>query len=61
MGKAIFKFYNGRGALLCSRCSKIIKEGWEMTQKEKDAMGGVDHLEDQYCSEECKKKHKSVW
>ena len=50
MGKAIFKFNGGRGALLCSKCRTIIKTGDTMSQFEKDAMLGKQEMVDQYCS-----------
>lgn len=49
MSKAIFKFNNGNGALLCSGCSAIIKVGFEFTENEKQAMFGKAKLEAQYC------------
>lgn len=53
--KAIFKFNNGNLALLCSKCSKIIKEGKDFTEDERLACGGVKYMEPQYC-DECKPK-----
>jgi len=50
--KAIFKFNGGQGALLCSKCSKIIKTGKQMSKKEIAAMKGEQHLDAQYC-EDC--------
>jgi|688.fasta_scaffold00087_102 hypothetical protein len=50
--KAIFKFNGGKGALLCSKCSKIIKTGSTMTEEEILAMKGKASLEAQYC-EDC--------
>ena len=52
MSKAIFKFNNGNGALLCNKCSVIIKEGWEFDKKEMDAYLGKKKLKSQYC-EKC--------
>ena len=49
--KAIFKFNNGNGALLCSGCRKIIKEGRKFEYLEWKAMRGEYELEPQYCSE----------
>lgn len=49
--KAIFKFNNGRGALLCSNCSIIIKTRIDMTDDEKKAMDGEINLKPQYCDE----------
>lgn len=40
--KAILKFNNGYGALLCNACNKVVKTGF-------------DHPDDYYyCSDECK-------
>lgn len=47
--KAIFKFNNGQGAILCSKCSVIIKTGKEMTEEEVKAMKGEIHLDPQHC------------
>jgi len=49
MSKAIFKFNNGNGSLLCSKCRIIIKEGYQMTKKEWKALRGEIELEAQYC------------
>mgnify|MGYP004105121899 CR=1 FL=1 len=35
MDKAIFKFNNGRGALLCSKCYLILKESYRFSDKER--------------------------
>ena len=51
--KAIFKFNNGQGALLCSKCSVIIKYGKDFTAEEKSAMQGKTKLKEQYCNK-CK-------
>lgn len=57
-GKAIFKFNNGNGALLCSKCSVIIKIGADYnTEEEKAAYGEKNNLPPQYC-ENCKKTKK---
>ena len=47
---AIFKFNNGIGALLCSKCHIIIKEGNKLSPKERRAMLGKEYLKPQYCS-----------
>lgn len=52
--KAIFKYNNGQGALLCSKCSVIIKYGRDFTVQEHLAMQGKVKLEPQYCNN-CKK------
>lgn len=60
MEKAIFKFNNGNGALLCSNCRVIIKTGKDYTKKEKEAACGDYNLPPQYC-DKCKQifKYKS--
>lgn len=52
--KAIFKFNNGNGALLCSKCRTIIKVGWQYTEEESKASSGELTLPPQYCD-----KHKT--
>jgi len=54
MNKAIFKFNNGKGALLCSKCRTIIKEGKDFTEKENKAVLGEIELKSQYCNK-CQK------
>ena len=53
--KGIFKYNSGMLALLCSRCSKIIKVGSEFTEEEMEACRGKSgfHILPQYC-EQCK-------
>ena len=51
--KAIFKFNNGNGALLCNCCSGIIKTGVEFSEYERDAMIGEKELVPQFCKD-CK-------
>ncbi len=53
MGKAIFKFNSGLGALLCSKCGAIIKIGQEFTPDEVKAIKGEIKLSSQYCKK-CK-------
>ena len=53
---AIFKFNGGSGALLCSKCSAIIKTGSEFTDEEWKAMKGEVELPPQYC-EQCKQNN----
>lgn len=55
MKKAIFKFNNGNGALLCSNCFVIIKVGSKMTDLELEALKGNIKLQAQYC-DKCLKK-----
>lgn len=38
--KAKFKFNNGNLAIICSRCAKIIKVGYEFTELEMMACSG---------------------
>lgn len=47
--KAILKYNNSEGALLCSKCSIIIKTGKEFTIEEQKALIGELSLEPQYC------------
>lgn len=54
MSKAKFKFNSGLGALLCSKCRKIIKTGQEFTPDEVKAIKGEIKLNAQYCNN-CKK------
>lgn len=51
--KAIFKFNNGNGALLCNCCSGIIKTGIDFSDYEIDAMIGDKEMVPQFCKE-CK-------
>jgi hypothetical protein len=53
MGKAIFKFNSGLGALLCCKCGAIIKIGQEFTPDEVKAIKGEIKLLSQYCKK-CK-------
>lgn len=49
MSKAIIKYNNGNGAVLCSRCSVIIRAGSELTEEDRKFMRGELKLEAQYC------------
>lgn len=52
MEKAIVKFNSGRGAILCSGCRKIIKEGYEFTPEELQYIRGeIDYLPVQFCDQ----------
>lgn len=58
--KAIFKWNNGLGALLCSSCRVIIKTGKDFTDEEVHAIAIDIPMPPQYCSN-CKTKQlKSV-
>ena len=59
MTKAIFKFNNGNGALLCSQCSVIIKTGKDFTEEEGKAFKGEADLAPQFC-DKCIKKIEDV-
>ena len=51
--KAIIKFNGGKLALLCSKCSVIVKTGAEFSDEEKQfAKGEIDYLYPLYC-EKC--------
>lgn len=56
-GKAKFKVNGGLGALLCSRCSAIIKDGHFFTEEEWKAAKGEIRLPPQYC-DLCEEKIK---
>jgi len=47
--KAIFKFNNGNGALLCNCCSVIIKTGSDFSDFEREAMIGYQDMAPQFC------------
>jgi hypothetical protein len=51
--KAKFKYNNGNGALLCSKCSVIIKTGVDFSEREWMALRGEVNFPPQYCNE-CK-------
>ena len=51
--KAIFKFNNGNGAILCNCCSGIIKTGSEFSDFEREAMLGYQDMAPQFCKD-CK-------
>lgn len=53
IGKAIFKFNGGASALLCSKCSVIIKTGKDFTENEWKSFRGELKLESQFCNK-CK-------
>ena len=48
--KAIFKFNNSHGALLCSGCRVILKDGYRFSDEEMAAFQGEGELEAQYCN-----------
>ena len=48
---AILKFNSGNLAILCSKCYKIIKVGYEFNEKEKLFYKGQIDLEPYYCDE----------
>lgn len=47
--KAKFKFNSGMSALLCSRCSRIIKVGCDFTEDEWKALRGEIKMAAQFC------------
>ncbi len=49
MNKAIFKFNDGNGALLCSACRAIIKTSKDYTDIERGASNGYYHMDERYC------------
>jgi hypothetical protein len=55
--KLIIKFNGGRGAILCSKCSVIIKDK-DYTKEELDYFKGkIEYLPPQYCK---KCKHNEI-
>jgi hypothetical protein len=56
--KAIFKYNSGIGALLCSRCSVIIRDGRTFSEEDWKALRGEYHLLPQYCEECTNIQHK---
>lgn len=59
-GKAKFRFNSGLGALLCSHCSTIIKEGKYFTDEEWKACRGEIKIAPQYC-DACEEKRQKEW
>jgi len=51
ISRAIFKLNNGKGALLCSKCGKIIKIGKDFDEMEKHAYKGTISMMAVYCDE----------
>lgn len=58
-GKAKFKFNSGMGALCCSHCSGIIKDGTQFTEEEWKAAKGEIKLRPQFC-DACKEKRENA-
>jgi len=46
-----FKFNDGKGAILCGMCRKIIKEGKDFTDEETHGMKHGSMLPAQFCGE----------
>ena len=60
MGNAIFKFNSGHGALLCSGCDIIIREGEDLTRLDLRCIKDDYSVGAQYC-EKCKDvKNKQI-
>ena len=58
--RLIVKFNGGRGAILCSGCRRIIKEGYEFTPEELQYIRGeIDYLSIQFC-EQCKSEQNDI-
>ena len=55
-GMAVVKFNSGNGAILCSKCSVIIKEGHEFTDLENEFIKGIITYLPEYFCEECNDK-----
>lgn len=49
--KAIVKFNNGAGAILCSNCNIIIRAGFQMTEEDLAFARGEKYLDPQYCKD----------
>ena len=47
--KAILKLNGGLGAVICSKCSVIIREGNTLTNEDRLALKGKIKLYSQYC------------
>lgn len=54
--KAIIKYNNGNLAILCSKCRKIIKVGYQFNEEESKFARGESTLEPQYCDQHLPKK-----
>ena len=55
-GMVVMRFNNGRGAITCSKCSIIIKEGYEFTDLENEFLEGIISYLPEYFCEECNDK-----
>ena len=53
--KAKFKFNSGHGALCCSQCGGIIKDGTQFTEEESKAYRGEIKIKPQIC-DRCQEK-----
>jgi hypothetical protein len=56
---ATYKFNGGLGALLCSECRVIIRDGLTFTEEDWKVMRGEIRLPKQYCKE-CQQKLPTV-
>ena len=57
MALAKFKFNSGNGALVCTKCGRIVKEGRHFSEEEWKAFRGELKLDAQYC-DKCEEKMK---
>ena len=55
---AIFKYNSGNGAILCSKCSRIIRSGNSLTEDDWKHGRGEIILKAQYCNK-CKDRIKN--
>ena len=55
-----FKFNGGYGAILCSRCGVILKQGNQIPDYVLDAVqkGTISELPDMYCEDNCERSMK---
>lgn len=57
-----FRFNGGRGAILCSKCGKILAEGSEIPESVWKAVreGRVKDLPNAYCEDNCEASMKAL-
>ena len=54
MNKALVKFNNGNGAILCSECKVIIRTGKDFSKEDWSFARGEGTLAPQYCNKHTK-------
>ena len=55
--RMIFKYNSGRGAILCPKCSVIIKIGNEFIKEEMSAAAGITRMMSYFC-DKCESKKR---